>query len=491
LGDSLQGEVIRADKVAKSKNQDGPAVRASGSRFSRRRIIVAAGVLVLLVGLSWITLGLLNKTPEEPPKPEKPIATKITGSVTIPESTEQPSSPPPESPAPAKPEPPAAPEQPETAASTAAPKPQPEEASKPGADTFVLPQPKAPTLEEQTRVLNEIAENGKPATAPKATVAKTPEKPVAGETAPPTAETQPKPSAETPSVPTGPSVQAKVPFQVLDQADIPSAQPPAAGTEPKTPATAPDITAKTGFPPPGETPPAGPPTTETPSATAPFPPPETGSEEKMVTELPRPKWQTMDKDWEKVEIEEAPPVEALKARDSNWKQMDVGQEETAKAASETPLPEAIKEPPPATEEAASETGEKPGEQPGSTVASKTHQPVVKKSTKTSAKSTKSTKSSQTAKRRVSSGSRTGTPSLRIINETGRPGQGQVYRDVLAAMGYRVNKIEDRPARSGPTTIMYSPGLRNQAVNLARRLPGKRSVAPSRESVSNEIVIVVR
>ena len=227
------------------------------------------------------------------------------------------------------------------------------------------------------------------------------------------------------------------------------------------------------------------------------------SGEKTVAELPRPKWQTMDKNWEKVEIETTPPVEGLKARDSNWRQMDVGQEETAKGEPETPLPEVAKETPTTSEPGtAAATGEKPVETPsGTAIASKTHKPVVSKTETSSAKPPHTAKASASTSTAGSGGhSTSGTHSgshsggqmqLRIINETGRPGQGQVYRDVLAAMGYRVNKIEDRPAKSGPTTIMYGPGLRNQAVTLAERLPGKRSVTPAQNSSTNEIVIVVR
>ncbi|MBF0527676.1 MAG: LytR C-terminal domain-containing protein [Deltaproteobacteria bacterium] len=84
-----------------------------------------------------------------------------------------------------------------------------------------------------------------------------------------------------------------------------------------------------------------------------------------------------------------------------------------------------------------------------------------------------------------------TARLTIINESGNIGRGQVYSDVLKSMGYSINRVEDRVPQPGPTTIYYGAGSKEKAEELAKRLPGQRTVAPLPYPSKDEILVYVR
>lgn len=85
------------------------------------------------------------------------------------------------------------------------------------------------------------------------------------------------------------------------------------------------------------------------------------------------------------------------------------------------------------------------------------------------------------------------PYLVLINETGRPETAQEYKRVLEAMGYRIISIHERVAQKGATFISYRPGQRASALELSRRLPGRRLSleAQSGECLPTEITIHIR
>jgi len=63
--------------------------------------------------------------------------------------------------------------------------------------------------------------------------------------------------------------------------------------------------------------------------------------------------------------------------------------------------------------------------------------------------------------------------LTIINETGRPGQAEVYRDVLQAMGYRVRKEIREMGRS-------TQGVTLMNVEEGEKLAGLSRIAEPEE-----------
>ena len=210
--------------------------------------------------------------------------------------------------------------------------------------------------------------------------------------------------------------------------------------------------------------------------------------------VPKPRWQTVDENWDKVKLADMGP-DTMDASNGAWKQIDVGETDQV-AAGETggqDIPKAplMKTGPDqaapdtatatATAAAATKTGKTPQTKTASGKAVKTSP------TKTASKSS-TTKTSGTG--RTAAAPRPGV-TLSIINETGQPGQGEVYRDVLQAMGYRVQTVVNRPPQSGPTTIIYGAGLKDKAQALARRIPGQRTLVPQTTPSSPDILVVIR
>ena len=210
--------------------------------------------------------------------------------------------------------------------------------------------------------------------------------------------------------------------------------------------------------------------------------------------LPKPRWQTVEDNWDQAKLA-GMGEETMDTGDSPWKQLDVG--ETDQVTTEGGPGQAIPEAPlmgtkpdqviPAT--AAATTASKAPAGKSKSTSTKT----VSRASGTTASTRTSTKNSHTKTARTGSTSTAPRPglTLSIINETGQPGQGNAYRDVLQAMGYQVKSVIDRPPQSGPTTILYNSGLKDKAVALARRIPGQRTVAPQQAPYSQDIVIVVR
>jgi hypothetical protein len=81
----------------------------------------------------------------------------------------------------------------------------------------------------------------------------------------------------------------------------------------------------------------------------------------------------------------------------------------------------------------------------------------------------------------------------LINETGSPQVAEDYRSVLSQMGYRVVSVQDRPPQglAKETVISYRGESRGQAQALAQRLPGKRIMQPTSESLPAGAVVIVR
>ncbi|MEW5724247.1 MAG: LytR C-terminal domain-containing protein, partial [Thermodesulfobacteriota bacterium] len=239
-------------------------------------------------------------------------------------------------------------------------------------------------------------------------------------------------------------------------------------------------------PPPAEAaaPPPEPPAAPEP-APFPAPGPETGESGVTVAgdiEVPQPRWQTVDQSWDQVKVVDSPQVAALTGEGASFKEMDVGASETGRPEGTTPLPPQGAPGPTAEQGAAAPGAEmkKPG-------------PVPATGPKPVAAYRKYRKHRVTRPAGTAPAERPGRGlELAIINESGDPEQGQAYRQVLEAMGYKVSRMEDRgPTPGGGTTILYNSGRQTQAQALAQRLPGRRQVAPLETASPQDLVIVVR
>ncbi len=210
-----------------------------------------------------------------------------------------------------------------------------------------------------------------------------------------------------------------------------------------------------------------------------FPPPEAKPEPKKEPELvPKPLWQTVDQQWDTVKIDGSAP-DNLDAVGAAWKQIDVGQTDQVR---ENAVPAPVAK--------AAEKVDTPASKPGQTqVRPKAEPKKTKPKTKVKSRAKKRYKP-RTARKKSTRNNRRGVR-LTIINESGKRGQAEVYRDVLRAMGYSVIHLEDRPRKPGPTTILYGAGLKSTAQSLSKRIPGKRTLAPLGMKSSRDIVIVVR
>lgn len=85
--------------------------------------------------------------------------------------------------------------------------------------------------------------------------------------------------------------------------------------------------------------------------------------------------------------------------------------------------------------------------------------------------------------------------LMIINETGNPRVGDIYKSVLSRTGHKVISVaEGAPAGTpGQTVINYRPGYRAQAQSVSRHLPGKKvlSEAKSGQVLASEVMVYIR
>jgi len=182
--------------------------------------------------------------------------------------------------------------------------------------------------------------------------------------------------------------------------------------------------------------------------------------EKPSTEVPKPLWQTLDQEWDQIKVGQAAGLEDLPIREAPWKQLNVGQTEKVRpkkpaepASSQLPKEKQTEKTPPAQTAAkvgSPKTPPKPKPQPT-------------------------------------------PPALRLalINESGRPDQSAVYREVLQAMGYAVVQVEERVPQPGPTQVLYGDGFKDKALALVRRLPGPRTLAPITWKSDYDIIILIR
>ncbi|MDR2946913.1 MAG: LytR C-terminal domain-containing protein, partial [Candidatus Adiutrix sp.] len=88
--------------------------------------------------------------------------------------------------------------------------------------------------------------------------------------------------------------------------------------------------------------------------------------------------------------------------------------------------------------------------------------------------------------------RAATGTLAIINETGNPRVGDIYRSVLSRLGHQVVSVAQGAAGGTPgqTVIRYAPGRRAQAQAVARQLPGKK-VLTEAGSGTPDVTIYIR
>jgi hypothetical protein len=285
-----------------------------------------------------------------------------------------------------------------------------------------------------------------------------------------------------------PTVKAEQPVQpvVAPQAEtaVEEKQPKPA----KPAAAAADSKSAVPAPVEAETKEAGPPPPPFPAPGEPAPQggdaPGSGETRSGMT-IPKPLWQTVDQNWDKVTVEEGPSAAAADGEGSDFRQIGVGESVMSRPGDTTPLP------PKAASRTAAETSEKTPADPDAVQTAKT---APKATAKTSSKPRRTT--SSRPKRGASSSVAAARPGagleLSIVNETGKPGQAEAYRDVLQAMGYKVGRIEDRAASGGDrTTIFYKTGREKQARTLAQRIPGQRRIAPAPPGAQQDIVIVVR
>ena len=249
---------------------------------------------------------------------------------------------------------------------------------------------------------------------------------------------------------------------------------PVGTADARGPATPPDLAAgQTGpesspFPPPPDEN-AVPANTTASDSTRPAPAPPSGNDaaQPKTAGIPKPLWQSMDQNWDNV------PDANLEDPNASWKQINVGQtDQTETGAVDVPTP------PPPVKPASAKADTKKAGKPVASAKPAQSKPTYKK-TRTSRRSIrKSTPSSD----RVS---------VVVVNESGRPDQGQAYKEVLQAMGYRVRRVENRVPQPGPTTILYSAGLKTKARNLSQKIPGQKTMAQQPKGSKNEIVILVR
>lgn len=188
--------------------------------------------------------------------------------------------------------------------------------------------------------------------------------------------------------------------------------------------------------------------------------------------IPKPLWQTVDQNWEQIKVDESGEPADIGDEGGSWKQLNVGQKDTVTTKPST-IQDAVKpEPVKSADAEKSQPAQKPTK-----VAAKPKK-VYLKPVRKKRYAKKEARPAQTAQ-------------LVIINESGKPGQAEIYGEVLQQMGYKIKSTSDSSPREGPTTIMYGSGQKPQAQALAGRIPGNRTITPKPESASKELIIYIR
>lgn len=177
----------------------------------------------------------------------------------------------------------------------------------------------------------------------------------------------------------------------------------------------------------------------------------------LAAKVPKPLWQMVDQDWDKAEPASG---ENIETPGTGWKQLNIGQTEKTHQPIE------------------------PVKVVAAAQAKKNAEPKPRKKVSTPAR---------VAPKKTRPGPRPEkvSPRLVIINESGRPANAANLKYVLQAMGYKVTRVEERVPQPGPTTILYGSGLKSKALTLARRIPGRRTLAPLTWESPYDIVILVR
>ncbi len=184
--------------------------------------------------------------------------------------------------------------------------------------------------------------------------------------------------------------------------------------------------------------------------------------------LPEPRWKTVDEQWDKVKVSpEEPPFEDLTVPGADWKQINVGQAEKVQGEQ---LDKAVETAPAMKTDAKADKTPKPQTKPPV-------KPTVAAAGKPSAKA---------PAKPAASGLK-----IAVFNESGQPGQAEIYRDVLKAMGYKVVAVGDRVPQPGPTTLLYSQGRQKEAMALLGRIPGQKNASPNPGKSEYDVVILVR
>ncbi|MDY6851325.1 MAG: LytR C-terminal domain-containing protein [Thermodesulfobacteriota bacterium] len=179
----------------------------------------------------------------------------------------------------------------------------------------------------------------------------------------------------------------------------------------------------------------------------------------LAANVPKPRWQMVDQDWDKVK---ASPGENIETPNAGWKQLNIGQTEKTRRSIE------------------------PGQVVATAQAKKNAELNPRKKVKTPAPARVAPQKTKPGPRPEKT-----SPRLAIINESGRPANAENLKYVLQAIGYKVAKVEERVPQPGSTTILYGSGLKSKALTLARRIPGRRTLAPLTWKSPYDIVILVR
>ena len=369
------------------------------------------------------------------------------------------------------------------------------------------PEPKPAATAAPANRLTQKIEAPKPAPAPNVPVKAPSAKETAPEPASPAVET---PMAAAPS--DDPAASETKPAETpahstLAAAPSPEASPPAASHQ--AAATPKTVTE------PAKTPEVGAGSHAAPAAT---PKPESPGEKPAAPgsiDVPKPVWQTVDQNWDKIAV--SGPADPGGGETAKWKELEIGQTEksgqktgeTAKTESATSAkPIAAKdaapgkETPPAkeaapTKEAAAVKPAPAKETHAVKEAPKKADPPAKTPSQEPVKAAKAAPERKQPERSLAepatrkSGSAARDLDLVIVNESGEPGQAEVYRDVLKAMGYPVRTVSEGEQKTGQTTIIYRPGMEAKARSLAERIPGSSNIAPAEDNAPFDIVILVR
>lgn len=252
-----------------------------------------------------------------------------------------------------------------------------------------------------------------------------------------------------------PSATGEKPSKTVEEASVAEKEAVSRSEKEKTTATGQSLSqASAEKQPPGDKKAALP---ASPAAPGKFTPAQAKKKDDQAAKVPKPLWQKVDQDWDKVK---ASPRENIETPSASWKQLNIGQTEKTRRPIE---PVQVV----ATAQAKKGAGPKPRKKVSTPAR------VVPKKTRP--------------------GPRPEKVRLRlvIINESGRPANAANLKYVLQAMGYKVAKVEERVPQPGPTTILYGSGLKSKALTLARRIPGRRTLAPLTWESPYDIVILVR